>query len=177
MPPVATASQTVGPYFHLATDRFSIADMAGDVPGEKITIAGRVLDGDGKPVNDALLEIWQAGPDGKLGAPGFRGFGRVATDDEGVFRFVTVKPGRVDGPDGTPQAPHLAVAIFMRGLLRHLVTRIYFPEDAANGQDAVLGLVPSGRRATLIAAKSAQPGTFEWNVRLQGEGETVFFDC
>lgn len=177
MPPVATASQTVGPYFHLATDRFSIADLAGDSPGEKVTITGRVLDGDDKPVNDALLEIWQAGPGGKFGESGFRGFGRVATDDQGVFRFVTVKPGRVDGPNGTSQAPHLAIAIFMRGLLRHLVTRIYFPGDAANEQDPVLGLVPAERRATLIAAKSAQPGTLEWNVRLQGEGETVFFDC
>lgn len=177
MPLVATASQTVGPYFHLGTDKLGIADLAGNAPGERFTITGRVLDGDGKPVSDALLEIWQAGPDGKFGQPGFQGFGRVATDDQGAFRFVTLKPGRVEGAGGTAQAPHLSVAVFMRGLLRHLVTRLYFPDEPCNDADPVLGLVPADRRATLVAVKSAQAGVLEWDVRLQGDRETVFFDC
>jgi protocatechuate 3,4-dioxygenase alpha subunit len=177
VPLVATASQTVGPYFHLGTGRLFVADLAGDAPGEKVAIAGRVLDGDGKPVNDALIEIWQAGPDGRFNQPGFPGFGRVATDDDGAFRFVTLKPGRVEGIGGALQAPHLAVAVFMRGLLRHLVTRLYFPDEPANGEDAILGLVPAGRRATLVAARTPQAGVLEWNVVLQGANETVFFDC
>jgi protocatechuate 3,4-dioxygenase alpha subunit len=177
VPLVATASQTVGPYFHLGTVRLFVADLAGDAPGEKVAIAGRVLDGDGKPVNDALLEIWQAGPDGRFNQPGFAGFGRVATDDQGAFRFVTLKPGRVEGVGGALQAPHLAVAVFMRGLLRHLVTRVYFPDEPANGEDAILNLVPPERRATLVAVRTPQAGTLEWNVVLQGELETVFFDC
>jgi protocatechuate 3,4-dioxygenase alpha subunit len=174
---VATAAQTVGPYFHLGTDRLFIADLAGNAPGEKVAIAGRVLDGDGKPVNDALIEIWQAGPDGKFNPPGFAGFGRVATDDQGAFRFTTLKPGRVEGIGGALQAPHLVVAVFMRGLLRHLVTRIYFPDEPANGEDAILNLVPAGRRATLVAVRTPVAGALEWNVVLQGEHETVFFDC
>jgi protocatechuate 3,4-dioxygenase alpha subunit len=174
---VATASQTVGPYFHLGTDRMLVPDMAGQARGEKFAIGGRVLDGDGKPVNDALIEIWQAGPDGRFGQAGFPGFGRVATDDTGAFRFVTLKPGRVAGVDGALQAPHLAVTVFMRGLLRHLVTRIYFPDEPANAEDAVLGLVPEARRSTLIARTAGEPGVLAWDVILQGAGETVFFDC
>jgi protocatechuate 3,4-dioxygenase, alpha subunit len=176
VPLVATASQTVGPYFHLGTDRLAASDLAGDSPGPRLAIGGRVLDGDGHPVSDALLEIWQASPDGRFNQPGFPGFGRVATDEQGGFRFTTVKPGRVDGPAGTLQAPHLAVAIFMRGLLRHLVTRIYFPDETANAADPVLNLVPAERRDTLVA-KATPAGALEWNVRLQGTDETVFFDC
>jgi protocatechuate 3,4-dioxygenase alpha subunit len=177
VPLVATASQTVGPYFHLGTDKLAVADLAGNAQGEKVALSGRVLDGDGKPVVDALIEIWQAGPDGKFNQPGFPGFGRVATDDQGTFRFVTLKPGRVEGIGGALQAPHLAVAVFMRGLLRHLVTRVYFPDDPANGEDAVLLLVPQARRATLVASRTPQAGALEWNVVLQGPDETVFFDC
>jgi protocatechuate 3,4-dioxygenase alpha subunit len=109
--------------------------------------------------------------------PRFRGFGRVATDAEGAFRFATVKPGRVPGPGGRLQAPHLACAVFLRGLLRHLVTRVYFPDEAANAQDPVLALVEPGRRSTLVARRGASPGSFAWDVVLQGDAETVFFAC
>jgi len=173
---VATASQTVGPYFHIGLERLCVSDLAANAPGEKLAIRGRVLDGDGKPVNDALIELWQAGPDGRFAQPGFPGFGRIATDADGGFRFVTLKPGAVAGTEGKLQAPHIAVHIFMRGLLRHLVTRIYFPGEPANATDAVLVLVPADRRATLVARQAA-PGELEWNVILQGGDETVFFDC
>ncbi|MEO8164876.1 MAG: protocatechuate 3,4-dioxygenase subunit alpha, partial [Betaproteobacteria bacterium] len=106
--------------------------------------------------------------------PGFRGFGRVPTDEHGAFRFTTIKPGSVPGPHGLPQAPHLAVAVFMRGLLIHLVTRLYFPGEAENADDPILKLVPAERRQTLIATKSGDG--LEWNVILQGKHETVFFD-
>lgn len=182
----ATSSQTAGPYFHIgAAPLYRHLIAPPDVPGERFSIRGRVLDGDGRGVNDALIEIWQADAQGSYahaeelrpgaGEPRFRGFGRVATDDNGAFRFVTVKPGRVPGPGENPQAPHLLVAVFMRGLLKHLVTRLYFPDEAANAQDAVLGLVPAARRATLIA-KRVGAGELEWNVVLQGSEETVFFD-
>ncbi len=184
---LATASQTVGPFFHIGLEKLCIADLAKSAAGgEKVTITGRVLDGDGKPVNDALIEIWQANAQGKYAHPddaqdksldrGFKGFGRVATGESGEFRFDTVKPGRVPGPGGALQAPHLLVAVFMRGLLKHLVTRIYFPGESVNEQDAVLSGVPKERRATLIA-KSAGDGAFGWNIILQGHDETVFFDC
>jgi protocatechuate 3,4-dioxygenase alpha subunit len=183
----ATASQTVGPFFHIGLEKLCIADLAGSASsGEKVAIRGRVLDGDGKPVNDALIEIWQANAHGKYAHPddsqdkpletGFRGFGRIATGENGEFRFVTIKPARVPGPRGTLQAPHLVVAVFMRGLLKHLVTRMYFPGSAGNDEDAVLALVTKERRATLVA-KPAGDGALEWNVVLQGPDETVFFDC
>jgi protocatechuate 3,4-dioxygenase alpha subunit len=174
----ATTSQTVGPYLHIGLTWLIIEDLApASVAGERVAIEGRVVDGDGRPVNDALVEIWQAGADGKYGQKGFRGFGRSATDDQGIFRFRTIKPGRVAGPGGKLQAPHIAVNVFMRGQLKQLVTRIYFPDDPANAEDAVLGLVPADRRGTLIARKGAKPGALEWNVILQGKDETVFFDC
>lgn len=184
---LATASQTVGPFFHIGLEKLSMADLAKSAAGgETVSIQGRVLDGDGKPVNDALIEIWQANAQGKYAHPddvqdkpldaGFKGFGRVATGDNGEFRFVTIKPGRVPAPGGALQAPHLVVAVFMRGLLKHLVTRMYFPGEAGNDEDAVLALVPKERRATLVA-KSAGDGTLEWNVILQGRDETVYFDC
>ena len=183
----ATASQTVGPYFAIGLDALLRPDLAqSDVPGRRVTITGRVLDGDGAPVTDALLELWQANADGKYAHPDdrqeravdprFHGFGRVSTDATGAFRFATIVPGRVPGPDGTLQAPHILVSVFMRGLLRQLVTRIYFPDDTANANDPVLALVPTERRGTLIA-RPAPAGGFTWNVILQGEGETVFFDC
>jgi protocatechuate 3,4-dioxygenase alpha subunit len=175
----ATTSQTVGPYLQIGLNRMTIENLApAGIAGERVSIEGRVVDGDGKPVNDALLEIWQASSDGRYGEKGFRGFGRSATDDKGMFRFHTIKPGRVLGPGGTLQAPHIAVNVFMRGLLKHLVTRIYFPDDPANPMDPILALVPAERRATLVAGKAAgKPGALEWNVILQGRDETVFFDC
>ena len=175
----ATTSQTVGPYLHIGLTWLIREDLVGPgVTGDPITIQGRVLDGDGKPVNDALVEIWQADSRGKYGASKrFRGFGRSATDDAGAFRFSTIKPGRVPGPDGKLQAPHILAVIFMRGQLKHLVSRIYFPDEASNAQDPVLARVPKERRATLVARKTGKPGVLEWNVILQGRGETVFFDC
>jgi protocatechuate 3,4-dioxygenase alpha subunit len=175
----ATTSQTVGPYLHIGLTWLITESLApAGVPGQRVTIRGRVIDGDGKPVNDALVEIWQADSRGKYGASKrFRGFGRSATDDDGAFRFHTIKPGRVPGPDGKLQAPHILVHVFMRGQLKQLVSRIYFPDDSANAQDAALARVPKERRATLIATKTGKPGVLEWNVLLQGRNETVFFDC
>lgn len=185
----ATASQTVGPFFAIGFDWLERRDLADPgVAGERISIEGRVLDGDGKPVPDAILEVWQANSQGKYAhpedaqqkavEPGFHGFGRIPTDDEGRFRFTTIKPGPVPGPDDRMQAPHIVVSVFARGLLRRLVTRIYFPGEPANGTDYALQLVEPARRDTLIAKKvGAEAGRLEWNVILQGSGETVFFDC
>ena len=182
----ASTSQTIGPYLRIGLEWMVIEDLAPQgVAGERVRIEGRVLDADGKPVNDAAVEIWQANSHGKYASPedtqakpldkGFRGYGRSLTDDAGAFRFRTVKPGRVPGLDGKPQAPHLTVTIFMRGLLKQLQTRIYFPDDPANADDAVLNLVPAERRATLVAKKRSD-GVLEWNVVLHGKNETVFFD-
>jgi len=157
------------------------------VSGERVTIQGRVLDGDGAPVADAVVEIWQANAHGKYAhpedtqnkplEPGFTGYGRVGTNREGGFRFTTIKPGPVPGPDGKEQAPHLLVSLLMRGLLRRLVTRIYFSNEQRNARDYILNLVEPERRGTLIAqAVDGHPGLLEWNVHLQGEHETVFFD-
>jgi protocatechuate 3,4-dioxygenase, alpha subunit len=185
----ATTSQTVGPFFTIGLTRMNRSELAGPgVSGERVTIEGRVVDGDGVPVPDAVIEIWQANSFGKYAHPedlqdkpieaGFAGYGRVPTDEGGRFSFTTIKPGAVPGPDGKMQAPHLAVSVFMRGLLKRLVTRIYFPDDAGNAGDFVLNLVEAARRGTLIArAVVGRPGALEWNVVLQGEGETVFFDC
>lgn len=184
----ATTSQTVGPFFSIGLTRLKKVDLAGPgVSGERITIAGRVLDGDRKPVSDAMIEIWQANSHGKYAhpeddqkkplEPGFQGFGRIPVDENGEFSFTTIKPGAVPGPNGKLQAPHIAVSVFMRGLLRRLMTRIYFPDEPANAGEFVLNLVEPERRATLIAKKSVkQIGTLEWNVILQGPDETVFFD-
>jgi protocatechuate 3,4-dioxygenase alpha subunit len=161
---------------------------APGVSGERVTIEGRVLDGDGKPVPDAILEIWQANSYGKYAhpeddrdkpvEPNFTGYGRIPTNDEGKFSFTTIKPGQVPDPDGKLQAPHIVVSVFARGLLRRLVTRIYFPNDPANDADFALRLVEPLRRETLIAKKPAgEAGALEWNVILQGLNETVFFDC
>jgi protocatechuate 3,4-dioxygenase, alpha subunit len=184
----ATTSQTVGPYFSIGLTRLKKIDLtAPGVSGERVTISGRVLDGDRKPVPDCLIEIWQANSHGKYAhpeddqhkplEPGFHGYGRIPTDELGRFRFTTIKPGPVPGPRGKPQAPHIAVTVFMRGLLRHLFTRIYFPDDPANAGDHILNLVEPERRASLIAKKNVNEiGTLEWNVILQGVDETVFFD-
>ena len=151
-------------------------------------LAGRVLDGDGIPVPDAILEIWQANAHGKYAHPeddqdrpfeaGFKGYGRVATDQSGRFRLTTIKPGPVPGPHGTTQAPHLVVSVFMRGLLKRLVTRVYFPNDPLHADDPVLKLVDAARRETLIARPMpGEPRNLHWDVILQGAHETVFFDC
>jgi len=185
----ATTSQTVGPFFRIGLSWRYRDNMASPgVPGERVEIAGRILDGDDKPVPDGIIEIWQANSQGKYAhpddprekpiEPGFTGYGRIPTDDEGRFRFTTIKPGRVPGPEGKSQAPHLVVSVFARGLLRRLVTRVYFPDEPSNKEDFALNLVDSGRRSTLIAKRiDGRSGALEWNVVLQGPGETVFFDA
>jgi protocatechuate 3,4-dioxygenase, alpha subunit len=184
----ATPSQTVGPYLHIGLTWLNTDNLAGpDVKGERVTIEGRVFAGDGKPVNDAMIEIWQANAQGRYAhpddkqdkplEPGFKGFGRIPTDDEGRFRFVTIKPGRVPGSGGEAQAPHLAVSVFARGVIKRLATRMYFPDEPSNASDPILKLVPAERRATLIAKKTGgRDGVLEWNVVIQGDNETVFFD-
>ena len=184
----ATTWQTVGPFFKIGLQWLDRTNLAPEgVSGERVTIQGRVLDGDGVPVPDALLEIWQANAQGKyahpedtqpkLLEPGFTGYGRVPMDSDGAFRFTTIKPGPVPGPDNKDQAPHLLVSIVMRGLLIRLVTRIYFPNEPRNAEDYILNLVEPERRSTLIAKPvSGRPGVFEWNVALQGANETVFFE-
>ena len=159
-----TPSQTVGPFFGVGLPyEGSEKIVPPDHPGA-IRIEGQVLDGKGDPVPDALLELWQPG----------LGFGRQRTDPEGAFNFVAAKPPAVASPDGMPQAPHLNVTVFARGLLRHLVTRIYFPDEpAANERDAVLNLVDPARRHTLIAR--AEGKVLRFDIRLQGDEETVFF--
>lgn len=182
-----TPSQTVGPFFSIGLQRLVRQDLtAPGVAGKRIEIAGRVLDSDGNPVPDAIIEIWQANSQGRYNHPddtqekplesGFLGFGRVATDEDGRFRFVTIQPGQVPGPDGKLQAPHIAVSVFSRGLLRRLVSRIYFPDQPSNAGDCVLNLVDPSRRRTLIAKKTGRENQFEWNVILQGPEETVFFE-
>ncbi len=185
----ATTSQTVGPFFSIGLDRLHTNNLTGPgVSGERFTMEGKVLDGDGQPVPDAVIEIWQANSHGKYAhpedtqekpvEPGFAGYGRVPTDDNGQFRFTTIKPGPVPGPGGKPQAPHLVISVFMRGLLKRVVSRVYFPGEAANDSDFILSLVEPARRPTLIARKvQGQDALLRWNVVMQGPEETVFFDC
>ena len=190
-----TPSQTVGPYFAYGltpgdtyewNDAFSNNLVTADVTGERIRIEGRVFDGDGAVVPDCMLEIWQADAQGRFADPqdkralpnaSFRGFGRVGTNKDGGYAFDTIKPGSVPDPDGKPQAPHILLAVFGRGMLLHLYTRIYFDGEAANAADPVLALVPADRRATLIAnPKAGANGTYVLDIHLQGDKETVFFE-
>jgi protocatechuate 3,4-dioxygenase, alpha subunit len=167
-----TPSQTVGPFFGFALPYEGDHDLVAPDAAGAIRIEGQVLDGDGAPVPDALLETWQAGPDGSYDGPGAL-FGRCRTDPEGGFHFLTVRPGRVP-LDGRPQAPHLWLTVHARGLLRQLVTRIYLPDEAeANAADPVLSSVDDARRPTLIAEGDGD--VLRFDVRLQGERETVFF--
>jgi protocatechuate 3,4-dioxygenase alpha subunit len=176
----ATASQTAGPYWHLI-DFPEWADLTradgpnAGVAGERISLTGRITDGDGAPAPDALVEVWQAGPDGQYEA-GFHGFGRCATDSDGRFRFATVKPGPVPGLGNALQAPHITIAIFARGLMKHVITRAYFAGEALNATDPVLTLVQDpARRATLLA-KPGAAGEWTLDIVLQGANETVFLD-
>jgi len=191
-----TPSQTVGPFFKYGltpdgkydwNDAFTSNLVTPDASGERIRVEGRVFDGEGQPVPDAMLEIWQADSQGRFADPQdkralpnakFRGFGRCGTDANGGYVFESIKPGLVPDPDGKPQAPHLLLAVFARGMLRHLYTRIYFGDEKGNASDPVLALVPPDRRATLIAEREAGNGSavYKLDLRLQGEGETVFFD-
>jgi protocatechuate 3,4-dioxygenase, alpha subunit len=181
-----TPSQTVGPYLHLGlTDERSISRVAGDgAKGERVWLTFRVLDGDGAPVPDAMIELWQADSEGNYtpqasGADGaaFRGFGRLATAEDGSCTFETIRPGCVPGPGETVQAPHINVSILGRGILKRLSTRVYFAGEPANAADPVLALVPENRRATLLARPDpTRSSHWIFDVHLRGEGETVFFD-
>jgi protocatechuate 3,4-dioxygenase alpha subunit len=166
---VPTASQTVGPFVHIGLTWLCRDCLAPPgAAGERVTVEGLVRDGDGQPVADAIIEVWQA-------ERSVHGFGRVPTDNNGCFRFTTLKPGRVPGPGEVLQAPHLLIAVFARGLLKHVVTRMYFPDEPGNSTDPVLALVPVDRRPTLIA-RARGAGVLAWDIVLQGRDETVFFD-
>jgi protocatechuate 3,4-dioxygenase alpha subunit len=191
-----TPSQTVGPFFAFALTAeqygYELASIADGVlvdsnsPGQRIRIEGRVFDGKGEVVPDAMIEIWQADEQGRYAHPadprgsnvGFKGFGRMGTGTDAQSRFIfdTIKPGSVDGV----QAPHINVVVFMRGLPAHAFTRLYFSdEDAANARDPVLATVPAERRRTLIATRddSADGAVYRIAIRMQGPDETVFFDA
>jgi protocatechuate 3,4-dioxygenase alpha subunit len=182
-------SQTIGPFYHFAlTTNAALGCLAGAAAkGERIRVRFRLLDGDGAPVPDGMIEIWQADASGKYDHPedrqpldpdpAFRGFGRLATDADGCCVFDTVRPGRAPDGHGRCQASHLNVTIFARGLLAHLCTRAYFEGDPALAEDPVLAGVPEERRATLIARRDAsQPALWNFDIHLQGDDETVFFD-
>jgi protocatechuate 3,4-dioxygenase alpha subunit len=185
---IVTPSQTVGPYFGIGMGPVALLTR-DDIPGDRISIQGRVLDGNGQPVTDGMLELWQANSRGKYAhpedttdrqtTPGFTGFGRVVTDGEGAFRIDTIRPGAVPWRgEGQQQAPHINVNVFARGLLKHLPTRIYFQDDPQTAEDPVLRLLPdAARRETLLARPHPrQAGVYLWDVVLRGPGETVFFD-
>ena len=199
-----TPSQTVGPFFAYGlapngrchwdpNGSYSWKETIGDnlitpdTSGQKIRIEGRITDGDGAPINDAMLEIWQADAQGRYAHPRddrarpnakFKGFGRSATDKDGNYSFDTVKPGAVAGPGGQPQAPHILFCICSRGRLRQIYTRLYFSDETANAGDPILTLVPADRRGTLVAHKSmrGELPIYRFDIRVQGENETVFFD-
>ncbi len=163
----------------------NVSQPRGAVRGETIIVEGRVTDADGAPIADVMIEIWQANAAGRYASPddartdipldeGFIGFGRSSTSDDGVYRFRTLRPGAVPGPGNSQQAPHIAVGVFGRGLIKRLVTRLYFEDAETNADDPILALVPEERRHTLIARK--QGDVWRFDIRLQGADETVFFD-
>jgi protocatechuate 3,4-dioxygenase alpha subunit len=173
MMPSATSSQTIGPYWHLIDDPTWSDLTRFGASGERITLCGRVTDGDGAPISDACIEIWQSDPPTNESFPGF---GRSATDLKGEFRFITIKPGPVPGKGNAIQAPHILVTILARGLLKALFTRAYFDGERLNKNDPLLSAIEdSDRRATLIATSD---GDAKWrlNISLQGENESVFLD-
>lgn len=186
-----TPSQTVGPFFAIGLPWTDGPHVVPEGTPGAITITGRVTDGAGEPVPDALVETWQADADGRFGhpddprgpgsvtagVPACRRFGRCPTDAAGAYRIITVRPAPLPAGAGRMEAPHIDVSVFARGLLDRLVTRIYFPdEEEANAADPVLSCIPERpRRRTLIAVPGG-PGGFRFDIRLQGEGETVFFD-
>jgi protocatechuate 3,4-dioxygenase alpha subunit len=175
-----TPSQTVGPFLSIGLPWVDGPDAAAEGTPGAIVVTGVMTDGAGAPVPDGMVETWQADPDGRFphpddprGAvnyPGFRNFARATTDADGRFWLRTLVPGEVDS-----QAPHIDVTVFARGLLKHLVTRVYFPEQPANADDPVLTSLPADRRALLIAVPDG-PDRYRFDIRLQGEGETPFFE-
>jgi protocatechuate 3,4-dioxygenase alpha subunit len=171
--PIATSSQTIGPYWHLLEEK-EWADLTRfGVEGEKIRLIGTITDGDGSPVSDACVELWQADPPA---TDDFVGWGRCGSDAEGNFHFVTLKPGPVPGRGNQLQAPHLALTLLARGLLKGLVTRAYFEGDKLNETDPLLSSIEDRRRRGTLIAKRVDPTTWRLDIRLQGEGETLFLD-
>lgn len=184
-----TPSQTVGPYFSYGLtpeqggyDLKSIVSSIlanDDTPGEKITLRGKIYDGNGEIIPDAMIEIWQADAEGKYISPDtvpeadvFTGFGRCDGETKSEFYFETIKPG----PIADAHAPHINMIVFMRGMLSHAFTRVYFEDEmSANEQDAVFCSVPEARRSTLIAKKD-EDGNYQFDLHMQGDNETVFFD-
>jgi protocatechuate 3,4-dioxygenase alpha subunit len=184
-----TPSQTVGPFFApglLRPDAVRQVLAGPDTPGEPIRLEGQVLDGAGEIVPDALIEIWQADAAGHYNHPVdrpatdqfFLGYGRAGIEKNGFFWFETIKPGAVAFDATRQQAPHINLTIFARGLLNHLATRLYFEDEMTNATDPVLQSVPPPRRDTLIARRRVEDGQtiYRLDIRLQGEGETVFFN-
>ncbi|HYD08137.1 MAG TPA: protocatechuate 3,4-dioxygenase subunit alpha [Reyranella sp.] len=183
-----TPSQTAGPFVHIGT----LPEIAGlrakaiaqnklagaDTLGQRIRILGTITDGAGALVKDAMIEIWQADANGRYGGNAFLGWGRAATDfATGAFTFETVKPGPTPFHDGRQQAPHISVAIFARGINVHLQTRMYFPDEAAaNAADPVLRQVGDPALVATLIAQAEGDRSYRFDIRLQGEGETVFFD-
>ena len=189
MSPSQTPSQTVGPFFAPSLIRPEFATMiSAETRGDRIVIEGRIIDGDEVPVSDAMVELWQANADGRYDHPedaqekridpAFHGFGRTATDLRGGFRFMTIRPGPVPTNEGVPQAPHINVSIFARGLLKRLATRIYFPDEPSNASDPLLNAISLERRQTLIARAESSPAgpVMRFDIVLQGAHETVFLD-
>ncbi len=182
-----TASQTVGPFFNIGLSDEGCSELVPPSDPDAVRVGGVVFDGKGEPVDDALIEIWQANRAGRYAHPedsredvpledGFEGFGRCATGPDGAYGFVTVKPGPVPAPDGGMQAPHIAVSVFARGLLKRVATRVYFPDEAeANEADPVLNSIEdSAERSTLVA--KAEDGMLRFDIHLQGDRQTAFFD-
>jgi len=186
-----TSSQTVGPFFGptlLREDAIRNVLTQPETSGERIRIEGRVLDGDGMPVPDAMVEIWQANAHGRYNHSAdrgptqldqsFLGFGRSGTEEDGSYWFETIKPGRVRFYHEQFQAPHICVTIFSRGLLNHLVTRLYFEDEQTNAEDPILQCVPDERRSTLLARRENREGmiVYRFDIIMQGAGETAFFN-
>lgn len=182
-----TASQTVGPFFIIGLPDDARSELVAPMDPDAVRVGGIVLDGTGEPVDDALIEIWQANRAGRYAHPedaredipleeGFRGFGRCATGPDGRYGFLTVKPGPVPAPDGGMQAPHIAISVFARGLLKRVATRMYFPDEPeANEADPVLSSIEDpAQRSTLVA--EAEDGRLRFDIRLQGDGQTAFLD-
>ena len=171
--PIATASQTIGPYWHLI-EHPEFADLTrfGAV-GERMVLTGRITDGDGAALTDACIELWQASP---AASDTFPGYGRAATDADGRFRFTTLRPGPLPGPGNVQQAPHVALNLLARGILGRLVTRVYFPGEVLNETDPVLGLIEDAARRATLLARPAGAATWHIDIRLQGADETVFME-
>ena len=184
-----TPSQTVGPFYSIGLTDLAMNTLVSDnTQGRRIRIEGQVIDGDGKPVPDAMVEIWQANAAGRYNHPDdkqekplygtFTGWGRSGTDPSGCYFFDTIKPGPVPASEDSAQAPHINMTVFARGMLVHAFTRIYFSDEPANGSDPVLNSIKKARRQTLIAARQEKNGNtiYRFDIRLQGKEETVFFD-